>query len=105
MSLSTVRGGLESSRSYRILADGVRFSVYADRFRSGAGGLSGGKAGVLGFCHVYRGNEVIDVRSKADMTLHKGDLVVLGSGGGGGHGDPALRSSVAADADAAQGDV
>ena len=48
-------------------------------------------------------NEVIEVRSKADITLRKGDLIVLASGGGGGHGDPQQRSEAAIAADAAQG--
>ena len=97
------RGGLGSSRGYRILADGVRLAIYADRFRIAAGGLAGGGAGALGFCHVHRGDEVIEVRSKADVTLRKGDLIVLASGGGGGHGDPALRGATAIAADQAQG--
>jgi len=97
------RGGLGSSRSYRILADGVRLALYTDRFASAAEGLSGGKAGALGYCRVHRGDDVIKVHSKADMTLRKGDLVVLGSGGGGGYGDPALRDPSATTADTAQG--
>ena len=97
------RGGLGSSRGYRILADGVRLAIYADRFRIAASGLLGGKEGALGFCQVHRGNEVIGVRSKADITLRKGDLIVLASGGGGGHGDPQQRTEAAIAADAAQG--
>ncbi|RVT98642.1 hydantoinase B/oxoprolinase family protein [Rhodovarius crocodyli] len=99
------RGGLGSSRGYRILADGVRLAIYADRFRIAAGGLAGGGPGALGFCHVHRGDEVIEVRSKADVSLRKGDIIVLASGGGGGHGDPALRGRAAIAADEAQGYV
>lgn len=99
------RGGLGSTRSYRILVDGVRLAIYADRFRSAAEGLAGGGAGAPGFCHVHRGNECIEVRSKAEISLRKGDLIVLASGGGGGHGDPALRNDDAVRHDRAQGYV
>jgi len=86
------RGGNGSLRRYRILADGVRFSIYSDRFRVAAEGLAGGEAGALGGCLVRRGTEVIAVRSKDDMLLTTGDVLEMWTGGGGGHGAPALRA-------------
>jgi N-methylhydantoinase B len=87
----THRGGNGSERSYRILSDGVRFSIYADRFRIAAGGLAGGDPGTTGSCTVFRGNEVIPLKSKDNFALRKGDLLVLQTGGGGGWGDPKTR--------------
>ncbi len=97
------RGGMGSIRSYRILEDGVRLSIYADRFRNPAGGLAGGGEGACGHCLIHRDGEVIAVRSKDDVALRKGDLVELASGGGGGYGDPSLRDPAAIEADRLQG--
>ncbi|RTL61126.1 MAG: hydantoinase B/oxoprolinase family protein [Hyphomicrobiales bacterium] len=99
------RGGLGSSRSYRILEDGVRLSIYADRFRFPAEGIEGGGPGAPGGCFVHRGATVIAVKTKDDMPLQKGDLVVVASGGGGGYGDPARRDASAAAHDHRQGFV
>jgi N-methylhydantoinase B len=82
------RGGLGSTRAYRVLKDGVRLSLYSDRFRIPAGGLAGGGAGACGGCEILRGDTRIAVRSKDDMTLLTGDLILSHSGGGGGYGDP-----------------
>jgi N-methylhydantoinase B len=89
------RGGLGSTRAYRILKDGVRLALYADRFRIPAGGLAGGEAGACGGCEVLRDGATIRIRSKDDMTLLAGDLIMLHSGGGGGFGDPAARDPAA----------
>lgn len=80
------RGGAGSSRSYRILRDGVRLTIYADRFRVPASGLSGGGPGAVGACTVWRKGIAMRVRSKDDMMLELDDVVVLESGGGGGWG-------------------
>lgn len=87
----TYRGGLGLIRSYLILADDVVFSIYADRFRVPAAGSNGGEAGQCGKCEVLRGDEIISVPSKASVRLRRGDLLILSTGGGGGHGDPAAR--------------
>jgi N-methylhydantoinase B len=55
--------------------------------------MAGGEAGACGSCVIHRGAEIITVRSKDDVALRKGDMVLLASGGGGGYGDPALRDA------------
>jgi N-methylhydantoinase B len=95
------RGGNGSLRRYRILADGVRLSIYCDRFRVAAEGFSGGEPGALAGCHILRGNAVIAVRSKDDQVLRAGDVLEMWTGGGGGHGRPSERSAAARAADAA----
>jgi N-methylhydantoinase B len=92
------RGGLGSVRAYRILEEGVRLAIYADRFRIPAAGMAGGEAGACGSCIIHRDGGTIAVRSKDDVALRKGDLILLSSGGGGGYGDPAARD----EADAAR---
>lgn len=99
------RGGLGSLRTYRILEDGVRLSIYADRFRIPADGIEGGGPGAPGGCFVHRGADVITVKTKDDMPLQKGDLVVVASGGGGGFGDLARRDPSATAHDRRQGYV
>lgn len=85
------RGGLGFMRSFEALKDGVRISLYSDRFKRPAEGLFGGQEGATGFCEVRRGDQVINLKSKDAMDLKRGDLVVIGLGGGGGYGDPAER--------------
>jgi N-methylhydantoinase B len=99
------RGGLGSTRAYRILEEGVRLSLYADRFKIPAAGIESGTAGAPGGCFVHRGDEIIVVKTKDDMQLQRGDLVVLNSGGGGGFGDPTARPAEAAALDRKQGYV
>ncbi|HMO27802.1 hydantoinase B/oxoprolinase family protein [Enterovirga sp.] len=93
------RGGLGFTRSFEALKDGVRISLYSDRFRRSAEGLFGGREGATGFCEVRRGDTVIKLKSKDAMDLQRGDIVTLGTGGGGGYGEPAERpaGTIAAD--------
>jgi len=95
------RGGHGSARSYRILRDGVRLTIYADRFRIAASGIAGGEPGALGYCEVMRGGQTIRVRSKDDMMLQAGDVVTLATGGGGGYGDASARGAASSAQDAA----
>ncbi len=95
------RGGHGSARRYRILREGVRLTIYADRFRIAASGIAGGGAGALGYCEIERGGETIRVRSKDDVQLRKGDIITLATGGGGGFGSPAERTPGAKARDAA----
>ncbi|MBY5533707.1 hydantoinase B/oxoprolinase family protein [Rhizobium leguminosarum] len=89
------RGGLGFTRSFEVLADNVRVSLYSDRFRRPAEGLFGGGEGATGFCRVVRNGEIIDLRSKDAFDLEAGDVVILGVGGGGGYGKPEERPRAA----------
>ena len=82
------RGGHGTMRAFRILKDGVRFSIYADRFDKPAAGLQGGGDGSRASCEVLRGNERIPYRSMGSDVLRTGDLLVVRTGGGGGYGTP-----------------
>ncbi len=97
------RGGAGFERGYEILADGTRLSLYSDRFALPPPGLLGGGDGTTGSCDVLRNGEVIAVRSKDSVALRRGDIVTIRLGGGGGYGDPALRSQALLDRDVEDG--
>lgn len=97
------RGGLGFRRVYEIREDGVRLSIYADRFRYSSSGMAGGGDGATASCRVRRGAEVIEVKSKDALVLQAGDVVTVETGGGGGYGDPAERSPAARGRDRALG--
>ena len=99
------RGGLGFTRSFEVLRDDVRVSLYSDRFRRSAEGLFGGGEGATGFCEILRNGEVISLRSKSAVDLKRGDVVTIGLGGGGGYGDPAERPAERIAEDIADGIV
>lgn len=99
------RGGLGFRRSYRILKDEVRLAIYADRFRFPPPGMAGGGSAAPASCTVLRGTERLEVSSKGMTLLHRGDLVVVETGGGGGYGDPDRRAPEALERDRQQGYV
>ena len=86
------RGGLGFLRRYEILKEGVRFSLYSDRFKRPPEGLFGGGEGTTGYCEIKRGGKTIPLKSKYAVDLLPGDIVTLAVGGGGGFGDPSKRS-------------
>jgi N-methylhydantoinase B len=80
----------------------IAVSFLAERTIFPAFGIEGGKDGAPG--------ESADQRRggtdpKKQYVLNKGDTVSLGTPGGGGHGDPTLRSPAALAADIAAGYV
>ncbi len=85
------RGGLGVRRVYRILDDGVVFNCYSDRFRIAPWGLFGGQEGAPSRFLVERGGETIELPSKTNFLLQRGDRLVIETAGGGGFGDPAER--------------
>mgnify|MGYP006272230535 CR=1 FL=1 len=97
------RGGLGFERSYRILADGVTFATYGDRFTRPAEGLFGGEGGAPAETWIERGNARIPLRSKTGRALEKDDLLVVRTGGGGGYGPPADRPAARRERDARLG--
>ena len=87
------RGGLGMRRVYEVLADGVEYQSYSDRFTIPPQGLFGGEDGGAAFTCVLRGNEKIMLGSKTSFQLAKGDRLVMSTGGGAGYGAPSRRSS------------
>lgn len=85
------RGGLGARRAYRILDDGVTFNSYSDRFKIRPWGLFGGKPGANSRFLVERDGEEINLPSKGNTELRRGDRLVIETAGGGGYGDPRDR--------------
>ncbi len=92
------RGGLGVVREYEILADGVTFTHRGERHYSAAPGMAGGMPGASARSVIRRtdGSEQV-IPSKALTVLNRGDRVIVETPGGGGHGDPRRRGSVAED--------
>lgn len=86
------RGGLGLERTYEILKDGVGFSGYSDRFKTGAWGLFDGREGASGTFVIERADgrreQLVSVCS---TTLNRGDRLRVVTGGGGGYGHPEKR--------------
>lgn len=79
----------------------IAVSFLAERTIFPAFGIEGGKDGAPGELRIN--GEKTD--PKKQYVLNKGDTVSLGTPGGGGHGDPKLRSAAALAADIAAGYV
>jgi N-methylhydantoinase B len=83
------RGGRGLCRKYEILADDISLAHYSDRYRQTSDGIFGGKPGASARGKVVRAAGGITIMgSKASLNLHKGDILVCETGGGGGYGDP-----------------
>ena len=79
----------------------IAVSFLAERTIFAAFGIEGGRDGAPGELRIN--GEKTD--PKKQYVLNKGDTVSLGTPGGGGHGDPKLRSAAALAADVAAGYV
>ena len=80
-------------REYRILDDEEIFSSRGDQFLSSPKGIDGGNTGHPGFLSLNPGTaefKSLPARN-GGVPLKKGDLIRLGTPGGGGWGDPMLR--------------
>jgi N-methylhydantoinase B len=71
---------------YEILENGVTFATYGDRFKMAADGIFGGEPGSKACNQVIRGEEIIDLPSKCQFTLKKGDRLIVQTAAGGGYG-------------------
>jgi N-methylhydantoinase B len=80
------RGGAGYRRAYEIVADGVNFATYADRFQRAPQGLEGGRPGAIARCRIRRGGQVTEAAVNTGTILAKGDAVEFVTGGGGGFG-------------------
>lgn len=97
------RGGYGARRVYRILEDEVTFNVYSDRHRFAPWGIFGGRDAAPSRFTIERGDELIELPSKANVVLRRGDRLVIEIAGGGGFGDPRERDRELVRADVENG--
>lgn len=89
------RGGLGIERFYEVLEDG-RLSLWFERAKNPSWGLRGGEAGAPPAIYVTRpGEERKHILKTNAMVVPKGTILEVFTGGGGGWGDPAERSTEA----------
>ena len=98
----THRGGLGQEILMETLSPTpIAVSFLAERTIFPAFGIQGGQAGARGIVRIN--GESVD--PKRQYVLGRGDMILLGTPGGGGHGDPAARDAAALQADRAGGYV
>jgi N-methylhydantoinase B len=91
------RGGLGTIYEFEVLTGGPFFLTCAlGRTKFPPFGIEGGHPGATNFVEIERDGQVIARLARATaVTLAKGDVVRVTTGGGGGYGDPRRRSAVA----------
>ncbi|WP_432826525.1 hydantoinase B/oxoprolinase family protein [Dactylosporangium sp. CA-092794] len=98
------RGGLGIHREVRVLGHRAQVTIAGDRGRIGPWGLDGGRPGMpSSWTRVTAGGERVALGSKVILDADPGDLLILRTAGGGGHGDPARRDPGAAEHDRREG--
>jgi N-methylhydantoinase B len=100
------RGGMGFRKRYRIMAECV-LRTNLDRTACEPWGVCGGMPGAVGSVIVIRDGETEGVlANKADdLVLHRGDQVLVLTGGGGGYGPPAERAIADVERDVRRGYV
>jgi len=103
------RGGLGLTRAVRILADGTRLSVLAEKAVLPPFGVCGGGAGATNRFYLRRdGREVPPSPLPGKVSafpIERDDILMMESSGGGGYGDPLDRDPARVAADVAEGYV
>lgn len=88
------RGGFGAVIEIEFLAEEARVGLVGDRAKFGPKGILGGKDGAKSKVYIIRANGErykFPLLSKGETIIHKGDVIVLETPGGGGYGDPAER--------------
>ncbi len=86
------RGGLGIIRAIKVLEDHITLTIVGERVLTRPWGLSGGYCGKSARYYVVKASgDVIELKSKSSITLDKGDVVYIETGGGGGFGNPCER--------------
>jgi N-methylhydantoinase B len=91
------RGGLGTIFEFEVLTEGPFFLTCAlGRTLFPPFGLAGGLPGATNVVEIERGGRVVATLARATaVSLQKGDVVRVMTGGGGGYGDPTRRSKTA----------
>jgi N-methylhydantoinase B len=100
-----MRGGLSVVRQYRLLADEAVLQLRTDRYQTRPYGLLGGQPGALSRNYLVRDGKSELLASKVTRDVKKGDVIRHEQAGGGGYGNPLMRSPDAVLADVLDGKV
>lgn len=96
------RGGLGAVYEIELLAEEAEAFWFGDRTRTGPPGAAGGQPGATTRFAIIRADQTIETATRSKLTglrLRRGDRVRLETPGGGGYGDPRLRSRAAIERD------
>jgi len=87
------RGGCGIERSWTLMSQNATLSILAERTLMHPWGLKGGGVGALGE-YILRGADGSErkLSSKCTIPIAEGDTLIIRTPGGGGYGDPLLRS-------------
>jgi N-methylhydantoinase B len=99
------RGGLGLVRQYRLLAERATLQLRADRVIHPPYGLLGGEPGATSRNLVGDATGLTEVAGKITLEITRGAVIRHEQAGGGGYGDPALRSAEARRVDREDGKV
>ena len=100
------RGGMGLVRQWRVDCPEAVFTANLERFKIRPYGLAGGQPGSAGRLWLLRDGGRQALGSKiGNLRLRRGDVIRLETSGGGGFGDPALRTAAAIEADRVRGYV
>lgn len=89
------RGGLGVAREYKLLNGNAILQLRSDRRRFRPYGLAGGTPGSASKNILNPDGESVDLPAKVTAPMVSGQVIRHEQPGGGGHGDPNLRSEVA----------
>jgi len=82
------RGGDGIIREYRFKKS-ARISILSERRRHAPYGIFGGKSGKIGKNFIIKKGKKFELRSKVNISVEKGDILIIETPGGGGYGEKA----------------
>ncbi len=98
------RGGFGLVKEYKILNSRALFTASFGRSKFPPWGMAGGGEGSPNYFQIIQKSKTTEkIRKVAAFTVHKGDIVRLTTGGGGGYGDPLERNPEAVALDVRNG--
>jgi N-methylhydantoinase B len=100
------RGGLGMRRAMRLEAEGASYSLLSDGAVVPPFGIEGGAAASPVDSFIMREGKKLAFASPGKVggfLMQKGDVLVIQSAGGGGHGDPLLRDAAEVEEDVREG--
>lgn len=99
------RGGLGIRRDYQFPYERTIFTILSDRAKFPPWGIFGGKDGVPSKYFRVKDGVFTPLKSKCTFEVEPGEIISFQTAGGGGYGDPKLRSREAIRSDIINGKI